>query len=205
MTIKELLAKRAMSWSMMSSFDYDPEQWYRTYVLNEKQESKEMTFGSWVDKKIQDDPTFLPSLTRYEKMQYKMKVMFSGIPLVGIPDGLNFTGVKKLADYKTGKKKWDKKRADETGQLTFYLLLLYITHKIKPEEFELYIHWLPTKDNGDFTITFVDDIDKNIKTIATKRTMVDLLKFGERIKETVDKMDAYLLAKSTASDTLKTP
>lgn len=186
--IHEFLKTRPLSWSAVSSFEYSPEQWYETYILGKRQESKEMTFGSLIDKRIQDDPNFLPHLPRYEHMQYKMKVMFDGIPLVGVPDGLNLTGKKELADYKTGKKKWDKKRADETGQLTFYLFLLYITHKIKPEEFILMIHWLPTEETGSFEIRMINE---QVKTFYTKRTMSDLLAFGARIKKVVKEMEIY--------------
>ena len=113
-----------------------------------------MAFGSMIDKRIQEDSSFLPELPRYEHMQYKMKVMYDGIPLVGIPDGLNLTGKKELADFKTGKKAWDKQRTDETGQLTFYLLLLYISEKLRPEDFDCYIHWLPTQEKETFQMRF---------------------------------------------------
>lgn len=191
--IYEFLEGRAMSWSMMSSFEWDPEQWYQSYILGIRQTSKEMDFGSYVDKKIQSDPTFLPGLPRYEQMQYKMKAVYAGkIPLVGIPDGLNLKDKKELWDYKTGKAAWTKKRADDTGQLTFYLLLLFICHKHKPEEFECGIHWLPTREMGDFSIGFVENIDENIKSFRTKRTMADLLEFCRRIEKTVKAMEDYV-------------
>jgi hypothetical protein len=181
--------KRPLSWSGISSFEYDPEQWYEKYVLGEKPSSKEMTFGSIVDKKIQDDPYFLPKVPRYPLMQFPLKATFNKIPMVGFPDGLDLENMK-LADYKTGKAKWDQKRADETGQLTMYLFLLYIVKKVKPEEFKCYIHWLPTKENGDFSITLINEND--VQTFETKRTMRDLLEFGARINTTVKAMNEYL-------------
>jgi len=95
-----------------------------------------------------------------------------------------------LADYKTGKKKWDKKRADDTGQLTFYLFLLYASKGFKPEDFTCYIHWMETTQHADLSIGFVRDM--TIKTFETKRTMVDVLKFGERIKNTIKEMEKYV-------------
>lgn len=183
---------RALSWSAISSFEYDPEQWYRSYILGIKSSSREMTFGSKVDKRIQEDPKFLPDLPRYPLMQYKLVAVFDGIPLIGLPDGLTLTdkgGKCLLADYKTGKKAWDQKRADETGQLTMYLFLLYLTQKLSPTRFDCMIHWLETRDNEDFSIGFVKDME--VKTFHTKRTMVDILKFGQRIKDTVKAMDKY--------------
>lgn len=181
--------KRPLSWSALSSFEWSPEQWYRTYVLGEKPSSKEMDFGSVVDKKIQKDPTFLPTLPRYTHMQYPLKVVFNKIPLIGFPDGVCFDN-GLLADYKTGKKAWDQKRADETGQLTMYLFMIYAAKKLRPEQFKCFIHWLPTKENGDFTISFTDDMEP--VTIETKRTMQDVLAFGARINATVKAMNEYL-------------
>lgn len=179
---------RALSWSAISSFEYDPEQWYKSYVLGIRTTSKEMEYGSLIDRKIQDDPTFLPNVPRYPAMQYAMKTTFSGIKLVGIADG--YDPVKKqLADFKTGKKKWDQARANETGQLSMYCLLLYLIDKIKPEDMELFIHWIPTKEVGDFSIDMVDP--NTIYTFKTKRTMKDILDFGARIKRVRNEMIAY--------------
>jgi hypothetical protein len=192
--IKEHLRNRPLSWSQLSSFEYDPEQWYQSYIMGVRQQSKEMDFGSYVDKRLQDDPTFLPDVPRYEHMQYKMRAKLGWIPLVGIPDGLDLTTERKvIADFKTGKKKWDKKRADETGQLTFYLMLLYFTERHAPEDFECRIHWIPTEDKGDFTVGLAGD---KVHTFVTKRTMQDIAVFAARIKKTVAEMESYVNSKA---------
>jgi len=183
-----------VSWSAISSFQYDKEKWFDSYILGKKQQSKEMDFGKVIDQRIQDDPNFLPHLPRYEHMQYKLEVVMSGLKLKGIPDGLTLTGKKKkLFDYKTGKKAWDLKRAKETGQLKFYLLLIYITHKIPPEEFECGIHWLPTRETGDFAIEFIEE--NNIKTFKVKHTMQDILLFASEIKRIYKEMEEYVASK----------
>ena len=193
-SIYTYLKERPLSYSAFSSFHYNPEQWYETYILGKRQESPELTFGSMIDKKIQDDPTFLPALPRYEKMQYKMSAMIGkNIPIVGVPDGLNLTKSKDLCDFKTGRVKWDKKRADETDQLTWYLLLVYINLKLKPDDFKCFIHWLPTerKETGDFNVT-ISLIDNNVKTFETKRSMVDILKLIGRISSTIKEMEKFV-------------
>lgn len=183
--------KRPLSWSAISSFEYDPEQWYQSYVLGIRPSSKEMTFGSEVDKRIQEDPAFLPQLPRYSIMQHKMEATFSGIPLIGYSDGLDLAQFL-LADYKTGKKAWTQDRADETGQLTMYLLMLHLTQGIHPDKFACFIHWLPTKDNGDFTISFTDPA--RIETFETKRTMVQVLTFAQRMVRVYKEMQVYAKA-----------
>jgi hypothetical protein len=182
---------RPLSWSSISSFEYSREQWFDTYLLGKRQESAALSFGSYVDKKLQDDPTFLPDVVRLPLLQHKMSVMFGTIPLVGIADGFDREG-RKLLDYKTGKKPWDKKRADETGQLTMYCLLLYVSEKIKPEEMDLSIVWFPTQEHGDFSVSFVEPI--RVHTFPTKRTMRQVLAFGMKINKIYREMEEFVKA-----------
>ena len=197
-SIVEFLQNRPLSWSAINCFSDpqwgDPEKWYQTYILNKRQSSKELEFGSIIDKKIQDDLKFLPDLPRYPLMQHKLKVAFDKIHLVGLPDGLCLKSFF-LADYKTGKIPWTQEKANETGQLTMYLFLIYITYKIPPEQFTCFIHWLPTQkeERGDFNdvISFRDN-PVRVFSFKTKRTMTDLLYFGEKIKKVIGEMEMYV-------------
>lgn len=193
---------RPLSWSAIASFQWNPSQWYAKYVAKELPEvTPELEFGSMVDKKIQDNPKFLPKLVRYPVLQHEMRGTFDGIPLLGFADAYRPPSVHKvtkakvmstfkcaLRDYKTGRKDWTQKRADETGQITMYLLMLWLRDKIKPEDVECYIDWLPTHIK-DGKITFIKEGD--IHTFKTKRTMADVLKFGNHIKKTWVEMEEY--------------
>src|SRR5687768_15465427 len=83
----ERLAKwqaRPFSWSQLSSFEYDPEQWYRRYWLGEDcRSTAEMEFGKRIGEKLANDPTFLPFIKRHDTSEHPFKVMFGKIPLVG--------------------------------------------------------------------------------------------------------------------------
>ncbi len=185
---------RPLSWSQISSFEWDEEQWAKSYIDGIKEPpTKELIFGSHVDKKIQEDPTFLPELTRYSNLQFAMSVVFNGIPLVGYADAWE-SELPAMRDYKTGKKIWDQKRADETGQLDMYALMTYIQEKIKPEDIRFFIDWMPTQENGDFTISFVPNM--KIKTFETRRTMKHVLAFGTRINRVTKDMHTYALARN---------
>lgn len=187
---------RPVSWSFISSFEWSPEQWYESYVLGIRQTSRQMEFGSYVDKRLQDDPDFLPEVVRYANLQHKMNANLGKIPLVGLTDAyrsnlnLGVKTVPAIRDYKTGVKEWTQKRADETGQLTMYCLLLWLTEKVRPEDVELYIDWLPTKEMGDFTIGFRDRKPKPV-TFQTKRTMKQVLEFCQRIQKTLIAAEEY--------------
>lgn len=188
---------KAMSWSQLSTFDNpdypkysDPEKWYKRYILKEEEPTKAVfEFGSKIDTLIQTDSTFLPELPRYPKMQYKLEGVYKKIKLVGYADGIDFEN-NILVDYKTGKQAWDKKRTDQTTQLTMYVTLLYISKKINPKKIQCKIYWLETYEKGDFTIDFVKDMQ--VKTFETKRTMADVLKCLGWIERTVKAMDKYV-------------
>jgi hypothetical protein len=184
--------KRDYSWSQHSSFLYDPKQWYDSYILDIKQSSPEMEFGSKIGKRIENDPTYLPEIIRHNKMEHGFKVNFNGITLVGYADTFCDITNKKLGEFKTGVKKWDQKRVNEHGQLTMYCLMNYITNKIKPEEMDITLYWMPTKksEEGDFNVTI--EFDGPIKKFKTKRTMTNILKFGAEINETYKKMELYI-------------
>lgn len=184
---------RPLSWSGISSFQWNPQQWYSKYVLKILPEvTPELEFGSFVDKKIQKDPKYLPHVVRYPVMQHEMRVMWDGIPLLGFSDAFD-PDAYELRDYKTGRKPWDQRRADETGQLTMYLFMLYLMdNSNKPEDFKLFIDWLPTHIQ-DGKICFVEPDHKKLKptTFRTKRTMREVLLFGSLIKETWVAMELY--------------
>lgn len=187
---------RPLSWSAISSFEWNPRQWYEKYVLKIKPiKTPELAFGSMVDERIQSDKKFLPHLERFPIMQHRMTMTFNGIPLVGVADHFDPGGKKgpRLKDDKTGRKPWDQKRADETGQLTLYTFFLYETEKIKPEDLRLSIDWLPTHIKGG-EIAFIEPNHRKLipVTIHTRRTMHDILKFGQRINETYAAMEEYM-------------
>jgi hypothetical protein len=64
----------------------------------------------------------------------------------------------------------------------------YLTHKVKPEEVEVTLVWMPTEFNEDFSIKFIEPIEETIRIFKTKRTMTDILKFAARVKRVYNEM-----------------
>lgn len=188
--------ERDLSWSQISSFEYDPDQWYRRYFEREEQfETAEMAFGKVIGERMANDPTFLPFIKRLDISEHPFRVVFDKIRMVGYADFFCSKTGKKIQELKTGVKAWDQKRADEHGQIDMYLLMHFITTKTKPEDVEIELIWLPTEraENGDFQIDikFVEPIEENYKIFKTKRTMADILNFGSRIRRVYKEMEAY--------------
>lgn len=196
MTKQEQIQKfkeRPLSWSSISSFSYNKEEWYDNYINGNKQPAnREMLFGSKIGKLLETDPSFLPQIPRHSKMEHCFKVKFGDIPMTGFADSFCDQTHTKLVEYKTGKKAWDKKRVDSHQQLDMYLLMNYITFRVKPEDVEVQLVWMPTQENNDFSISFVDDIESKIKIFKTKRTMTDILNFGMSINKTYKDMIKYI-------------
>lgn len=184
---------RPLSWSSISSFEYSKEIWYEKYILGkEEPPSAEMIFGKKIAKCIEDGTCEILGVTDFlqKKKEHKFNVMFSGIPLVGFADAFDENNFKKLDEVKTGKKTWNQKRVNDHRQIDMYLLMNFITNKIKPEDVECTLYWIPTQNNGDFSISFVEPL--KVKRFKTKRTLMDILNFGVYIKRIYREMEDYI-------------
>lgn len=181
--------KRPLSYSCLNSFEYNKETWYRTYILNQRQQSREMDFGKMIDERFQNDLSFIPEIPRYPLLQHEMKATFDSIPLIGKPDNL-YLDKFLLRDLKTGKWDWTTEKADNTKQFDMYLLLIYLVYKIKPDKFTCFIDWLPTRDSGNFEISFIEPV--KVQSFKTKRTMGDILRYGAYIKNTIKLMQEFV-------------
>lgn len=178
---------RPLSWSAISSFEYDPEQWYAKYCLNKPQPaSPAMAFGKKVAEAIENGKPPAP-LTVLSQVEHKLEAKFGKIPLIGFID--TYEPGKRLGEFKTGKKAWTQKRADDHGQIDMYLLIIWLRDKIPPEQIECYLEWMPTQENGDFSISMIDS--SKVHHFPTRRTMRQVLNFGMRINKVYKQMEEY--------------
>lgn len=181
-------SKRPLSWSAISSFGWAPSQWYSRYVLKEDNPtSPEMTFGKEVGERLASDPKYLTGVPRLPVFEHELRATFNGIPLIGYVDSY-CPKILHLLEYKTGRKPWDQKRADEHGQVDMYLFMLYLRDKIKPESVTCRIVWLPTHIE-DGKVAFIKEGD--VRIFETKRSMRQILAFGQRIKDNYQAMEEY--------------
>lgn len=180
--------ERPLSWSAISSFEYDPAQWYDKYIMGKPTaQTEEMKFGSAIGERLAKDPQFMPQVPRYPIFEHKMVALFGKIPLVGFVD--SYKEKRGILEYKTGKRAWDKKRVRDHGQIDMYLLLLWLTEKVPPEKVECALVWLPTVDTGDFKIKLKSE---DVHIFKTKRDMGNLIAFGARIQKTWKDMEKYV-------------
>lgn len=185
--------KRPFSWSQISQWEYDKDEWYKRYILGERSpETGPMKFGKEIGERLASDQSFMPEVPRLPVYEYKLIGTYEKIPLIGYIDAFSLED-KAFIEFKTGKN-WDKKKAESHGQIDLYCALLYAMHKIRPEELDIRLVWLATEENGGFETQFIKDMKPMVFPI--KKTMVDVLNMLARVKRTVQEMEEYILTSS---------
>jgi hypothetical protein len=181
-----------ISWSSMNAFEsYDKEDWYKQYVLGERGDiNPAMLAGIVIGERLATDPKYLPEVPRPQIYEYNVSDKFSKINITGHMDGWSYAK-KELLEYKTtsSETRWTQKKVDDWGQLTFYCLLLYLKHDVRPETLKIKLVSIPVKMGGDF------DVSRSkapIKIFETNRTMIDILNFMVRIKQVHKEMREYV-------------
>jgi len=186
-SIKQFTQVRPLSWSAISSFEYDPDQWFSRYILNKRQEeTNAMKFGKRFALSCEKRKSLAP-VTLYSKVEYALNTVFDGIKMTGFID--TYEPHTALREFKTARTLWTQDKADQHGQIDMYLLQLYITHKVRPEDIKCYLDCIQTEERGDFSIGFVKPI--KVHTFETKRSMSDILQFGARIRKVTNEMEEY--------------
>ena len=188
--IYEFLKKRPLSWSALSSFEYDPAQWYSRYILNTPQEpSAEMLFGKVFADSCEDRRPLAP-VTLLSKMEHSFECSLGRIPLVGYADTFNDVTLRETGEYKTSKYLWTQEKVDNHGQIKMYALMNYLINKVPPEECTFWLENVQTEEQGDYTIRLKRPI--TVHHFETKISLRDILDFGMRITKTVEDMEQYV-------------
>jgi len=184
---------RPLSWSAISSWEYDKEQWARNYLDNIKEPATPaMLFGKAVGEELARNPKFLPSVPRYSVFEHNLEANIGNINLIGFLD--TYEPNKAFREYKThGTTPWTQDRVNSHEQIDMYCLLLYLTEKIKPSDISIHLDAIPVRQKNDFALEVNNDMP--ILTFETKRTMRDILIFANKIKSTVVAMKAFAKAR----------
>lgn len=174
----------------MSLWEKDPNLYYQVYyeginIFN----NKYMRLGNKLDKALEtdfnedDDPMIglmLVFMPKYPERQLVLKTWLEGVELLAKLDGWDEKSFT-LGEYKSGRK-WTQKMVDDSGQITFYALVLYLIYGKIPN---LVLHWAKTCDdeNGELVLT------GDIKTFNTTRSLQQLIGFTKRIFDSAKGID----------------
>jgi hypothetical protein len=186
--------RRPYSWSQHSSWQYDKHAWYDRYILgNSTPSTPALEFGKKFADSIEWGTPMAP-VTTLPIVEHPMTAQLDSLELVGYLDTWHQEELI-LGEFKTGVKKWDQKRVDAHGQLTYYALMHYLRDKVKPEDITMFLEWVPTCVRPDFTYGFTTPAV--IHHFNTRRTLRQVLELAVEIKTTRIEMEAYIKKLST--------
>lgn len=183
--------ERPFSWSQISSFEYDKEQWFRKYILGEEEPpNAAMLFGNVVGDTLGTENSMVPDLPMPGIKEYELKPKFNGFTLIGYCDAW-CPDTKLLTENKTSqnKNRWNQVAVDRHHQLTMYALMLMLQDNVMPEHMTMVLHYIPVEEGGDFQLTLTDP--NVFHSWETKRTNEEVLKFGASLKRLRDEMEKY--------------
>lgn len=179
---------RPYSWSQHSLWQYDKNAWYDRYILGlQTPSTPALEFGKKFADSIEWGTPMAP-VTLLPIVEHGITTKLDDLTIVGFLDSWDPEDLR-IAEYKTGVKKWDQKRVDQHGQLTFYALLHYLKDKVKPEDISMFLEWVPTCVRPNMTYGFTDPAV--IHHFDTRRTLRQVLELAVEIKATRGEMEEY--------------
>ena len=196
--------KRALSWSQLQSFQYNPDEWFSIYILNNRQPPNSlMLAGSRIGDAIgtEDSPidnTLVPGIK-----EYTVKAEIDGIKMVGhidnyCPDTLTLNE-NKCSDTKG---RWTQGKVDKHGQITMYVMLLQAQDGVRPEDVTCWLNFLKLEQVG---VQFDVGDPPVLKRFKTNRTQEQVDQFLEDTKRTVELMHQYIERQPLSTPRPKAP
>lgn len=183
--------KRPLSWSAISSFVYNKEEFFDKYVLGKKPESNnKMLFGNEIGARLSSDPKFLPEISRYKIYEKCLTAKLGDISLIGFLDNYD-PKTHAFHEFKTSSSttRWTEKSAKEHGQLLFYKFLLYKNYGIDPSKIKCTLFYIPVEETGDFSMKLSNE---PIQSFEVEHSITDIIKFAGYIKKTYEEMADYV-------------
>lgn len=187
--------KRALSYSQLSSFEYDKKEWYKNYILGIREPANPaMEYGNFIGDRIGTLNNLVTGLEPAGTKEFELRANLGTIPIVGYADHYcSKTCVLNENKTSATKNRWTQKKVDEHSQLTMYCLMLFLQHKVKPEDVTIYLNFIPVRTVG---FNFELPNTPTFQTFQTKRTTFDIVKYAGYIQATVKEMDEYILCQS---------
>jgi hypothetical protein len=194
--MKDRFNKRALSHSQLSSWEYNKDDWYTTYIIGKRSDpTPEMLAGSRIGDSIGTDQSEVPDLNPPGVKEYELSVDFDGISLIGYADHF-CPDMLVLHENKTSpnKKRWTQSKVDQHHQLTMYALMLNLRDGIEPEDIEMWLNFIPVRLVG---LTYKPDV--SWRAFETRRTKADLDLYKRYIISTVEAMERYIQMKKLST------
>jgi len=132
-----------------------------------------------MDEVIEDREKGVEVYDPHDKKKYKVPFLKDRkeiIPLLAKPDTAK-ENYEAFKEYKTSIQKWTQKKADESGQITFYVTVIWLKTGKIPQDIELVNAVTEYDEDGKVVAT------GEIVRLRTNRTLVDVIRMTTRIKK----------------------
>lgn len=179
-----------LSYSSMALYERSERAWVDYYLLGQKGPiTKNMAYGSLMAEGLEGeiatgDPLLdlvMSKIPKFELMDKALEVDLPNgkkkIKLLAKPDTAK-KDYSAFKEYKTSVRRWTQKMADESNQITFYAVAMWLKTGKVPQDIELVNVQVEYQDDGSLAPT------GEIFIFPTKRSIVDVLKMTKRIKNT---------------------
>lgn len=205
-----------LHWSEISLWKRSKWEWYKQYGIGKGrsggEDNPELRFGRMFAEEREQDA--LAGRNPYnlhipEKPEFLLEATYHGDKYEGRADGWS-PSVLILNDDKTGSVPWTEKKVSEHKQFDMYLMMLWLTHKVKPDDVDITLSWFPTErwnmgervivlPNGEEHMEYTYDIRLTGAppvVFHTKRTMAQILSWIAECKQMKQEMVKYIHAKN---------
>jgi hypothetical protein len=178
-----------LSWSSLNLLEKNPEQWKKVYLYNERMgTNRGMAFGKQMADGLENDEAtgnaildmVMTKIPKFEIMDKEFMAEIKNgkevIPILCKPDTMK-ADMTAFKEYKTSQSKWSKKKVDESGQVTFYAMGMFLKTGKVPGDIELVE--IETKSGLDARIEATGAIYRH----PTVRTVGQILNMIVRAKK----------------------
>lgn len=177
-----------LSFSQMTLFEMSPQKYADQYLFGKKQwVNRNMAYGSLLADGLEaeestGDPLLDLMMAKIPKFELMDKPIEAKLPngkeiirILAKPDTAK-TDYTAFKEYKTSVRKWTQKKADESGQITFYATTIWLLKGFIPKDIELVNVEVAYEPDGRLQPTGV------MLRFPTERTMVDVIRMVTRMK-----------------------
>lgn len=192
---------RPLSYSQLSCWEYNKDEWYERYILNKKTPANSaMRAGTLIGDSIGTDKSLVPLLTPPGVKEYELRASLGNIHIVGFCDHYcPDTRILHENKTSTSRLKWNQKSVDTHKQLDMYALMLFLTHDVLPDDLTIYLNYIPVIEGPDMRYYLPNPVEHY--TFETKRTAEQLVAMTQYIEKTVWDMCAYAIHRDSGLST----
>lgn len=183
---------RPLSYSQLSAWDYNKDEWYDRYILGKRQRpNAAMQAGTLIGDSIGTPKSLIPALVPPGVKEYELRASLGDIHIVGYCDHYcPETRVLHENKTSTNRKKWNQKSVDAHKQLDMYALMLFLTHDVRPEDLTIYLNYIPVIEGQDMRYYLPNPVE--FYQYPTKRTEKHIVEMAQYIEDTVKEMEAFI-------------